>query len=359
MNDLKPQPLKDRARHLAGMAVAAAVIITPAFGADLPEPAALRELALQVMSPIPDKMPGSEKDTPALIKLGEALYFEKELSVNRSQSCNTCHQVDRGLGGVDGEPTSPGAFGKRGGRNSPTTLNAGFQIAQFWDGRAADLVEQAKGPVLNPDEMAMPSEAIVVERLNALPRYRDMFLEAFPGSTDPINYHNVATAIAAYERTLITRDRFDDFLRGDDKALTELEQKGLHKFLTIGCTSCHNGPVIGGQSFQKVGLINPFPTDDLGRFEVTKEEGDEHKFKVPMLRNIEITGPYFHKGQITTLEDAVLKMGWHQLGQQLSDDTVKELVAFLRTLTDKARIQAPGSGKSIDSGSLGGGAASP
>jgi cytochrome c peroxidase len=201
-------------------------------------------------------------------------------------------------------------------------------------------VEQAKGPVLNPIEMAMPDEAVVVERLKLLPRYREMFLEAFAGSTEPINYDNTAAAIAAFERTLVTRDRFDDYLRGDDRALTPLEQKGLHEFLTRGCTTCHNGPVLGGQTFQKVGLIHPFPTQDMGRYDISKEEGDEYKFKVPMLRNISITAPYFHKGQIATLEEAVRRMGWHQLGQELSDDTVAELVAFLRTLTDKSRVQS-------------------
>jgi cytochrome c peroxidase len=339
MNDLKPL-LADRARRIAGMVVASAVIITPSLGADLPDAATLREQALLMLSPIPDRMPGAEKDTPAMVKLGEALYFEKELSVNGAQSCNTCHQVDRGLGGVDREPTSPGAFGKRGGRNSPTTLNAGFQFAQFWDGRAADLVEQAKGPVLNPVEMAMPSEAIVIERLNALPQYRELFLEAFPGSTQPISYDNTARAIAAFERTLVTRDRFDDFLRGDDRALTPVEQKGLHEFLTRGCTTCHNGPVVGGQTFQKIGLIHPFPTEDMGRYDISKEEGDEFKFKVPMLRNIALTAPYYHKGQVATLEEAVRRMGWHQLGQELSDATVAELVAFLHTLTDKPRVQS-------------------
>ncbi|MCC7374101.1 MAG: c-type cytochrome [Verrucomicrobiales bacterium] len=330
-----------RCRVSAVFSIAAATIGlslgTSAMAADAPAPADLRKQALELLGPIPDKMPGAEKDTPALVQLGRELYFEKALSENQSQSCSSCHQIDGKKGGVDNEATSPGAFGKRGGRNSPTTLNAGFQLAQFWDGRAEDLVAQAKGPVLNPVEMAMPSEDIVVKRLKGLPKYAGLFQAAFKGAADPITYHNMAMAIAAFERTLITRDRFDDFLKGKDSALSAQELKGLHEFLTLGCTTCHYGPVIGGQVYQKVGLVKPFPTDDKGRFEVTKDEDDQFKFKVPMLRNIAITGPYFHKGQIATLEDAVRKMAYHQLGKEIGDDQVKSLVAFLQTLTDKTR----------------------
>lgn len=335
--------MKCRAARLAApMAVAALGLWLggQAFAAEGPDPATLRKQALELLGPIPDKMPGADKDTPALVKLGKELYFEKALSENQTQSCNSCHQVEGRKGGVDNEATSPGAFGKRGGRNSPTTLNAGFQLAQFWDGRADDLVAQAKGPVLNPVEMAMPSEEVVVKRLKGLPKYSDLFRAAFPGSGDPISYHNMALAIAAFERTLITRDRFDDFLKGKDTALSTKELKGLQEFLNLGCTTCHYGPVIGGQVYQKIGLVNPFPTDDKGRSEVTKDEDDQFKFKVPMLRNIAITGPYFHKGQIASLEEAVRKMAWHQLGKEVSEDQVKSLVAFLQSLTDKARASS-------------------
>lgn len=308
--------------------------------ADAPEAKALRAQALELIAPVPAQMPGAEKDTPALVKLGKELYFEKALSKNESQSCNSCHQVDSHRGGVDNEATSPGAFGKRGGRNSPTTLNAGFQFAQFWDGRAADLAAQAKGPVLNPVEMAMPGEAEVVSRLKGIAKYKELFAHAFPAGGDVITYDNMARAIAAFERTLVTHDRFDDFLKGEDKALSAKEQQGLHLFLTLGCTTCHYGPTIGGQVYQKVGLVNPFPTDDKGRSEVTKDEDDRFKFKVPMLRNIAITHPYFHKGQISTLEEAVRKMAWHQLGKELTEGDVQSLVAFLQTLTDKPRSKS-------------------
>ncbi len=304
-----------------------------------PDAAALRTRAKMFFEPLPDRMPGAEHDTPARIELGRQLYFDPRLSVNDSQSCNTCHDVTGRKAGVDNEPTSPGALGQRGDRNSPTTLNAGFHFAQFWDGRAPDLKEQAKGPILNPVEMAMPDEATVEKKLRGIAEYRALFARAFPGQAEPVTYDNLAEAIAAFERTLITRDRFDDFLKGDDRALNAQELRGLDLFLSVGCTTCHNGPVIGGNSFQKVGLIHPYPTQDLGRFKVTQEEGDEYKFKVPSLRNIELTGPYFHQGQETNLTDVVVKMAHHQLDRKLTPAEAADIVAWLRTLTDKARTR--------------------
>jgi cytochrome c peroxidase len=301
--------------------------------------AQLRKMARELIGPLPDRMPGAEKDTAAQIKLGEKLFFEKRLSSNNSISCNSCHVVDKKRGGVDNEPTSPGAFGKRGDRNSPTVLNAGFQFAQFWDGRAPSLEDQAKGPVLNPVEMAMPHEKAVLERISADPQYRRLFAQAYPEAKEPITYDNVAGAIAAFERTLITRDRFDDFQKGDDQALRPVELKGLETFLTIGCTTCHNSPSMGGNSYQKVGLVNPYENkEDLGRSKITKDEDDQFKFKVPMLRNIALTHPYFHDGRQKTLEDVVQKMGWMQLGVKLDPDQTASLVAFLHTLTDKKRV---------------------
>jgi cytochrome c peroxidase len=303
------------------------------------DPAALREKARLFFEPLPEKMPGAEHDTPARIELGKKLYFDNRLSVNDSQSCNTCHDLNGKKAGVDNEPTSLGALGKRGDRNSPTTLNAGFHFAQFWDGRARDLKEQAKGPILNPVEMAMPNEAAVEKKLRGIPEYRELFARAFPGQSEPITYDNLAEAIAAFERTLITRDRFDDFLKGDNQALTAQELKGLDLFLSVGCTTCHNGPVIGGNSYQKVGLIHPYETPDLGRFTVTKEEGDEYKFKVPSLRNVALTAPYFHNGKETNLKDTVIKMAYIQLDRQLTSEEADAIVAWLHSLTDKARAK--------------------
>lgn len=310
----------------------------------VPDDAALRASASAVFQPLPDLMPGAEDDTPARVDLGKKLYFEKRLSQNETQSCNTCHQVDAGKAGVDNEPTSPGAFGKRGDRNSPTVWNAGFHIAQFWDGRAPDLVEQAKGPVLNPIEMAMPAEAEVVQRLTTDPDYPNWFKKAFPQDPAPVSYANMARAIAAFERTLISRDRFDDFLKGDNQAMTQAEKEGLVRFLDIGCTTCHNGPFIGGNAFHKSGLVNPYEFQkDKGRFDVTKEEDDEYKFKVPSLRNVAITHPYFHDGRVPQLKDVVKRMGWMQLAKELTDPEVESIVAFLNSLSGKglASVKPP------------------
>jgi len=241
---------------------------------------------------------------------------------------------------VDNEPTSPGALGKRGGRNSPTVLNAGFHATQFWDGRAADLAAQAKGPILNPIEMAMPSEQAVVEKLSSIPDYQKSFARAFPGEARPLTYDNLARATAAFERTLVTRDRFDDFLKGENRALTAEELKGLDLFVSIGCTGCHNGPALGGTSFQKRGLIHPVELKDVGRFDVTKAEDDKFKFKVPSLRNISLTAPYFHDGSKGQLEEAVKEMAWIQLDRKLTEEEAKSLTAFLSALSDKERASS-------------------
>ncbi|MEN9282638.1 MAG: hypothetical protein RLZZ179_131 [Verrucomicrobiota bacterium] len=303
-----------------------------------PEPKALREKANAVFRPLPDRMPGAEQDTPEMIALGKDLYFETRLSQNGKQSCNSCHRVDENRAGVDNEPTSPGAFGKRGGRNSPTTLNAGFHIAQFWDGRAATLEDQAKGPILNPIEMAMPDETTAVARIREVASYAKSFAAAFPGASDPISYDNIAEAIAAFERTLRTNDRFDDFLKGDDKALSDQERRGLDTFISTGCIACHLGPTIGGNLYQKMGLIEAYAnTTDTGRASVTGNDADKFFFKVPSLRNIALTGPYFHDGGAADLATAVTTMARLQLGRKLSATETADIVAFLGSLSDKER----------------------
>lgn len=343
---MKTAPLTPR----AGLAAAAllAGLCSGVAQTPSPDPVALRTDALATLSPIPDHIPGAEKDTVALVDLGRKLYFEKRLSKNGTQSCNTCHAVDGGRAGVDNEPTSPGAFGKRGDRNSPTTFNAALHMAQFWDGRAPDLKEQAKGPILNPVEMAMSSESEVIERLNADPEYSQIFTAAFAGENAPINYENVARAIAAFERTLITRDRLDDFLKGQDNALSPAEQRGLHTFLTVGCASCHNGPLLGGGSYQKMGLIKPYDNvEDVGRAAVTKDDDDKFKFKVPTLRNIAVTHPYFHDGKVASLHEAVRKMADLQLGAPLTTGQEADLVSFLRALTGKSLHSAAAANESV------------
>ena len=266
------------------------------------------------------------------VKLGQMLYHEKRISKNHDISCNSCHDVNNY--GVDGKPTSPGHKGQLGGRNSPTVMNAYTHIAQFWDGRAADVEEQAKGPVLNPIEMAMPSERVVLKVLKSMPEYRAAFKAAFPKEKRPVTYQNFANAVGAFERQLATPSRFDIFLGGDDSALNEAEQEGLAVFMESGCIACHMGAQLGGHMYQKLGLVKAWPNQkDQGRFEVTKKEEDRMFFKVPSLRNIEKTGPYFHDGQTQSLEEAVKMMAAHQLGKELTDQQVTSIITFLKTLT--------------------------
>jgi cytochrome c peroxidase len=290
--------------------------------------------AKTIFGVLPDKMPGSETDTPDLIALGKKLYNETKLSATGTQSCATCHDLTKG--GVDNKPTSPGAKdGLSGTRNSPTVLNAGYQFVQFWDGRAKDLVEQAKGPILNPVEMAMKTDKDVEKAIAAIPEYKDMFAKAFPGEKNPVTYDNLAKAIAAFERTLISKSRYDQWLAGNKAALTPEEKMGMKHFFDANCTICHIGPLLGGGMYQKMGLVKPYAdTKDMGRFDVTKVESDKYMFKVAQLRNIAITGPYFHDGKAVTLEEAIKTMGDIQLGKALSPMEIEHIAAFLKALTD-------------------------
>lgn len=294
--------------------------------------------ANRIFGALPDAMPGSENDTAERIALGKKLYFEKRLSINDTQSCATCHRLEKGFAGVDNLPTSPGARGEQGTRNSPTVLNSGWQDSQFWDGRAEDLVEQAKGPILNPIEMGMPDEQTVEKKIRGIVEYRKAFSQAFPAAKPVISYQNIAEAIAAFERTLITPSRFDDFMKGDANALTKQEQRGLAMFLKVDCNSCHDGKLIGGETYEPLGKENPYENqDDQGMYMVSKDETERMFFKVAPLRNVALTAPYFHDGKIKTLEEAVRKMGKLQLDKDLTDQQVSDITAFLKTLTDKNR----------------------
>lgn len=308
--------------------------------AQAPEAAQAPDLlteAREQFAPLPQKMPGAENDTQVQIELGRALYFETALSINHTQSCNSCHRLDENLAGVDNLPTSEGAEGEFGDRNSPTTLNAGLHLAQFWDGRAPDLAEQAKGPVLNPIEMGLPDEATALARLEEA-GYGERFEAAFPDADPALTYEHFAHAVAAFERTLITRDRFDDFLGGKLDALDSAEKDGLKQFMEIGCTDCHDEALLGGDGYEQMGQVHAYANEkDLGRFDVTGEEDDRYVFKVPSLRNIALTGPYFHDGQAGTLDDAVRQMARLQLDEELEAGQVDAVVAFLGSLTDKER----------------------
>lgn len=282
---------------------------------------------------LPEQMPGSEDDTPEMIALGLSLFFERGMSLTKSQSCNDCHRLDDQRAGVDNLPTSPGATGIAGTRNSQTVLNAGFQTKQFWDGRATDLVEQAKGPLLNPIEMAMRTEQEVVDQLQAAEDYRRAFETAFPDKLQPITFDNVARAIAAFERTLIAPSRFDRYLGGEIDALTAEEKRGLQRFMDVHCIACHSSTPVGGRLFKKIGVYHPYDNQsDQGRYGVTGQEEDRYVFKVCMLRNVTRTAPYFHDGRVATLAEAVRLMAWLQLDVQLSPIEIDEIICFLGAL---------------------------
>jgi cytochrome c peroxidase len=263
--------------------------------------------------------------------LGKMLYFETRLSKNHDLSCNSCHKLD-GFG-VDGQPTSEGHKKQKGARNSPTVLNAALHFRQFWDGRAADVEEQATGPIANPVEMAS-DEKRVIETLKSIPEYEAAFKKAFPDDKDPITFKNVGVAIGAYERLLLTPSKWDKYLGGDKAALTKDELDGFATFVSVGCGACHAGPVLGGAMYMKTGVIKPWPdTKDEGRFAVTKADADKFFFKVPSLRNVTKTAPYFHNGDTKDLVEAIKLMARHQLGKELADEEVKKIVLFLETLT--------------------------
>lgn len=275
--------------------------------------------------------------TEAKVKLGKILYYDNRLSKDETQSCNTCHNL--ATYGVDNLPTSPGDNGIPGTRNSPTVLNAAFKTAQFWDGRNKDVEEQAGGPILNPAEMAIPHEQFLLDRLKKTELYPPLFALAFPGEKDPLTYKNVRFAIAAFERTLITPSKFDDYLSDNIDALNEQEKQGLKTFMDVGCIACHTGSVLGGTLLQKFPLFGeysdyiPEGIVDYGKFEETKNEADKFMFFVPLLRNVAETGPYLHDGSIVDLGESIRIMGKAQLNKDLTEEQVIDMVAFMETLT--------------------------
>ena len=275
--------------------------------------------------------------SPGKIALGKALYYDKRLSKDENISCNSCHNLE--TFGVDNEATSDGDTGEKGDRNSPTVLNAALHFVQFWDGRAADVEEQAGGPILNPVEMAIPSEEFLINRLNTIDEYKDKFAEAFPGQENPITYDNVENSIAAFERTLLTRAPFDDYLEGNFNALNEQQRKGLNTFINAGCTMCHSGALLGGNMYHKFGIYDEYwkhtksEKIDEGLAGITGEESQKFMFKVPSLRNVEKTFPYYHDGSVSELGEAIEIMAYTQLDKELTDQEIADIGAFLSTLT--------------------------
>lgn len=272
-----------------------------------------------------------------MIALGKALYHDTRLSKDQTISCASCHGLD--TYGVDNLPLSPGDTKELGGRNSPSSYYAFTHSMQFWDGRAKDVEEQAGGPILNPVEHNIPSEEFLEKRLRDVEEYKTMFAAAFPGEAQPITFLNVTKAIGAFERQLAPASRFDNWLDGDQNALTVAEKEGLKTFIDAGCITCHSGVALGGSMFQKFGLFGDYweltnsKVIDFGRFDETKNESDKYFFKVPSLRNIEKTYPYFHDGSVEKLEDAVHIMAKLQSNKDLSEEEVNSITTFLKSLT--------------------------
>ncbi len=319
-----------------GIAAVALVMSAPAQAAD-----DLLSQARELFKPIPSTAPrlADNPITPEKVELGKMLFFDPRLSSSHLISCNTCHNV--GMGGDDNLETSIGHGWAKGPRNAPTVLNAVFNAAQFWDGRAKDLEEQAKGPVQAAVEMNNTPD-VVVKTLKSMPGYVEAFRKAFPKAKDPVTFDNMAKAIEAFEATLLTPDsRFDKFLKGDANALNEQEKKGLALFIDKGCASCHNGINLGGHDYYPFGVAERpgadiLPPDDKGRFQVTKTADDEYVFRAAPLRNIELTAPYFHSGKVWSLKQAVAIMGDAQLGKgTLNEEEAEAITAFLKTLTGK------------------------
>ena len=277
---------------------------------------------------------------PDKVELGKKLFFDPRLSRSGFISCNSCHNLS--MGGSDNLPTSIGHNWQQGPINSPTVLNSSMNLAQFWDGRAADLQEQAAGPIANPMEMAF-SHSLAIDVLRSIPQYVAEFNKIY--GSDDITLDQVTNAIAAFEETLVTpNSRFDLWLKGNDNALTDTEIAGYQTFKQIGCVACHNGEAVGGSSFQRMGIMEPYQTENPaeGRIAVTGKDADRFSFKVPTLRNVELTYPYFHDGAYWKLEDAVDVMARLQLGQELEEQDIKNITAFLKTLTgDQPQFAIP------------------
>lgn len=316
---------------------ALAIGLSSAAMANSPDPVKLRELAQQLFSPIPtaDEVIKDRNISADEIELGRWLFFEPRLSKSHIISCNTCHSV--GTGGADNIKTSIGHGWQNGPRNSPTVLNAVFNVAQFWDGRADDLKEQAKGPVQASVEMNNTPE-MVEATLKSLPDYIALFEKAYPGDDEPVTFDNMASAIEAFESTLVTpNSKFDLFLNGEN-SMDDIELAGLDLFINKGCVACHQGINVGGQGYFPFGVIEKpgsdvLPDSDKGRFEVTQTASDEYVFRAGPLRNIALTAPYFHSGDVWSLEQAVAIMGSSQLGIELNGDEVIAITKFLHTLT--------------------------
>lgn len=286
----------------------------------------------QMITPIPDSIPYNKEKA----MLGKQLYMDTTLSADGKVSCNTCH--DTKTFGMDNQVFSTGINGVMDTPfNSPTTFNAAFNFVQFWNGRAKDLADQARSPFTNPQEMGLNDEAEVIKIIEQNPDYKAKFNKIY----GEINMDNITDAIAEFEKTLITPNApFDRYQKGDENAISEAAKRGWNAFKTNGCVACHQGQNIGGTMYQKIGIFEPYPNqENLGRYEITKIESDKMVFKVPSLRNVAKTAPYYHDGSIPTLDACVQFMAYYQLGKFLDQQTVEDIVAFLESLTGEYNEQ--------------------
>jgi cytochrome c peroxidase len=311
---------------------------------------------MAAFEPLPLKPPPAPADNPssaAKVALGKQLFFDPRLSLDNTLSCNSCHNLN--VNGADGRSVSVGIKGQTGTRSAPTVWNAVFISSQFWDGRAKSLEEQAKGPILNPIEMGMPHKEATIERISKIPGYRKQFEEIF-GGKNPVTMDNIAKAIATYERTLITPNSpFDQYLRGDKTALSRDAIAGMHEFQNLHCDRCHTGPAFAGPANMPRGevFVEWFPAfasrydkefklkEDLGRNNGISPRPITGRWRVPSLRNVALTAPYFHNGSVKTLDKAVRVMARAQLNRNISDHQAKILVAFLKSLTGQFTLQRP------------------
>nr|WP_246325276.1 cytochrome-c peroxidase [Dissulfurirhabdus thermomarina] len=320
------------------MALGWSCALLPAFAAD-----PLLERARLHFDPLPDHPPDRPANpvTPEKVRLGKTLFFDPRISRSQAVSCHTCHNLS--LWGVDRQETSIGHAWQRGPRNAPTVLNAVFNLAQFWDGRARDLAEQAGVPIQSPLEMAA-SKAYVVQVLSSMPGYLRLFREAFPGEADPVTFRNATLAIEAFEATLLTPGApFDRFLQGDPDALTPEQRKGLALFMDKGCAACHMSLNVGGNGYYQFGVADAppagvCPSTDPGREAVVETITCEFVFKAPSLRNVAMTPPYFHSGKVWDLHTAVAIMGSAQLGLRLAPGEVTLVTRFLESLTGRPPV---------------------
>lgn len=288
--------------------------------------------------PLPNVMTSETNPvTQEKVKLGKMLYYETRVSVDGTVSCARCHPF--GLYAADGLKKSIGNQSKVNPRNAPTILNAAGQIAAHWIGNRKDVEDQATQALIGPPSFGMPSYQAAENVLKSVKGYPPLFQKAFPGDKDPVSAENFGKAVGAFERTLVTPSPFDAFLKGNAKALTKKQIRGLKTFMDTGCTACHSGTYVGGRAYRKFGIFEPYwkytksEKIDNGRFEVTKKESDKYVFKVPILRNVERTAPYFHDGSVNRLEDAVWTMGKIQLGKDLTKEQKESILDFLASLT--------------------------